>query len=208
MIYIHKNNQQIGPFDDDKIEQMFKDNQLSPYDMACRQGSSQWKPLMIVLSEGHPDSAIIEREFTLYDTYSQEMNSILQHWAEADDGTAKQLRKQYEQKLQIAERHALSMKQQYPNILEVKVMEADVFHKKAQLKLNERGFLNTASGSLLARGRRKSSLTSTTLGAATRMIANQQEKNNAMEAIRLFDHSLSIMDTPAARYSKAGILHF
>jgi uncharacterized protein with PQ loop repeat len=39
------------------------------------------------------------------------------------------------------------------------------------------------------------------------MIANQQEKNNAMEAIRLLEQSISIFDTPGARLAKAHIFH-
>lgn len=207
MIYINKNNQQIGPFDRNKVWQMLNNYQLSPHDIARREGSSEWKPLMLIIDEGHPSLAIIERESQLYDVYSDEMRAISQQLAEVDDRTAKVLKRQYEQKLQIAERHVYSLKQQYSDVFEVRIMEADLFFSKAVLKINERGFFNSASGSLLARGRQKSSLTSLSLAAATRMVANQQEKNNAIEAIHLLEQSINLFDTPGARYAKAYIFH-
>jgi hypothetical protein len=51
-IYITKNNQQSGPFDDSKVLEMLNSGQLSPDDFAIRQGASQWQKL----SEMFPDA--------------------------------------------------------------------------------------------------------------------------------------------------------
>jgi hypothetical protein len=44
-IYITKNNQQSGPFEDSKVLEMLAGGQLSPDDFAIRQGGSQWQKL-------------------------------------------------------------------------------------------------------------------------------------------------------------------
>ena len=44
-IYVNKNNQQLGPFDEKKVVEMLKSGQLSANDLAVRQGEEQWQPL-------------------------------------------------------------------------------------------------------------------------------------------------------------------
>ena len=44
-IYITKNNQQSGPFDESKVLEMLNNGQLSPDDFAIRQGGTQWQKL-------------------------------------------------------------------------------------------------------------------------------------------------------------------
>ncbi len=44
-IYIHKNNQQSGPFEEAKVLEMLRVGQLSPNDFGIRQGAGQWQPL-------------------------------------------------------------------------------------------------------------------------------------------------------------------
>lgn len=44
-IYIFKNNQQEGPFEEAKVLEMLKSGQLSPNDMGIRQGGKDWQKL-------------------------------------------------------------------------------------------------------------------------------------------------------------------
>ncbi len=44
-IYINKNNQQLGPFEESKVLEMLGSGQLSPNDLAIRQGENQWQSL-------------------------------------------------------------------------------------------------------------------------------------------------------------------
>lgn len=44
-IYIYKNNQQLGPFEENQIFEMLRNNQLSPNDSAFRQGGKEWRKL-------------------------------------------------------------------------------------------------------------------------------------------------------------------
>ncbi len=44
-IYIYKNNQQTGPFEETKVLEMLKNGQLSPNDSAIRHGEKEWQNL-------------------------------------------------------------------------------------------------------------------------------------------------------------------
>jgi hypothetical protein len=44
-IYVSKNNQQIGPFDEPKVLEMLNSGELSPNDLAIRQGDQEWQKL-------------------------------------------------------------------------------------------------------------------------------------------------------------------
>jgi GYF domain 2 len=46
-IYISKNNQQTGPFEQAKILEMLKKGQLSPNDLAIRHGEKEWQKLSV-----------------------------------------------------------------------------------------------------------------------------------------------------------------
>ncbi len=45
MIYIHKNNQQTGPYEEHVVLDQLKSGFLKPEDMAIRQGDKEWQPL-------------------------------------------------------------------------------------------------------------------------------------------------------------------
>ncbi len=45
LIYISKNNQQARPFEEVQVLEMLKNGQLSPNDLAIRQGENQWQSL-------------------------------------------------------------------------------------------------------------------------------------------------------------------
>lgn len=47
-IYISKNNQQLGPFDQEKVLEMLANGQLSANDLGIRHGENQWYPLGVL----------------------------------------------------------------------------------------------------------------------------------------------------------------
>jgi hypothetical protein len=49
-IYLHKNNQTFGPYEEATVRQWLQNGQCSPNDMACRYGMTQWQPLNTILS--------------------------------------------------------------------------------------------------------------------------------------------------------------
>lgn len=44
-IYINKNNQQLGPFEETKVLEMLRNGELSPNDLAIRHGEKEWQRL-------------------------------------------------------------------------------------------------------------------------------------------------------------------
>lgn len=44
-IYLSRNNQQVGPFEEAKVLEMLRNGQVSPNDFGIRQGKGQWKTL-------------------------------------------------------------------------------------------------------------------------------------------------------------------
>ncbi len=49
-IYIHKNNQQSEAFEESEISERLRRGELSPDDLAVREGESEWKPLRQLLN--------------------------------------------------------------------------------------------------------------------------------------------------------------
>lgn len=49
-VYIFKNNQQSGPFEESQVLEWLASGKLSPNDMAIRQGDAQWQPLILLFS--------------------------------------------------------------------------------------------------------------------------------------------------------------
>jgi hypothetical protein len=47
-IYIHRNGQQLGPFEDQQIIDQLRDGQFSPDDLGIRQGDTEWKKLSVM----------------------------------------------------------------------------------------------------------------------------------------------------------------
>lgn len=51
MIYIYKNNQQSGPYEDHVVIDQLRSGMLTPDDLAVRHGESQWQPLRIMFPQ-------------------------------------------------------------------------------------------------------------------------------------------------------------
>jgi hypothetical protein len=142
-------------------------------------------------------STSFKNEVALLDQYNSELDALIKRLANSDSQSSKAIQKQLEQKLQIYWKQISLVRSQFPNEEEGKVHEASYYTFQASTKLYSSGLL-----------RRMSDRSSgTTAKLATGLIAKQQEKNNAYEALRLLDTALGIFDYPGARLAKAGILH-
>ncbi len=55
-IYLMKNNQRLGPFDDSAVADLLKSGAFGLEDLAWREGMSSWEPLHSVshLTQSHP----------------------------------------------------------------------------------------------------------------------------------------------------------
>lgn len=65
-IYVNKNGQQLGPFDENAVLEMIKNGQLSPDDPAIRQGQQQWQTLGVMFPKSF--------QTTLMPTLTSQMN--------------------------------------------------------------------------------------------------------------------------------------
>ena len=63
MIYIYKNNQQSGPYEEHLVLDQLRTGLLKPDDMAIRQGDSQWQPLRTMFPQVSPAAAPPPVEF-------------------------------------------------------------------------------------------------------------------------------------------------
>ncbi len=57
-IYINKKGQQLGPFDETAVVNMLQNGQLSPNDLAIRQGQQQWQKLVQMFPQTTPAWAV------------------------------------------------------------------------------------------------------------------------------------------------------
>ena len=56
-IYIYRNNQRAGPFEESAVLQWLKDGQLSADDLACPQGENEWRPLRTIFFDSSISAA-------------------------------------------------------------------------------------------------------------------------------------------------------
>lgn len=56
-IYIYKNNQQTGPFEEGKVVDWLKEGKLSAEDLGCRTGSDEWQALKVLFPQAVPIAA-------------------------------------------------------------------------------------------------------------------------------------------------------
>ena len=56
-IYIHRNGQQFGPFEEDQVIDQLHGGQFSPDDMGIRQGETEWKKLSVMFPNAAPTQA-------------------------------------------------------------------------------------------------------------------------------------------------------
>ncbi|HUF02538.1 MAG TPA: DUF4339 domain-containing protein [Aridibacter sp.] len=55
--YIHRNDQQLGPFEDQQVIDQLRSGQFSPDDMGIRQGEAEWKKLSAMFPNAVPTQA-------------------------------------------------------------------------------------------------------------------------------------------------------
>lgn len=140
-------------------------------------------------------SVNLQNELALLERYHEEIDSLMDQFLDSDLNQRSQVQKQLEQKLAIYKRQTDALKANFPNNEEWKSHEATYYVGQATLKAFSVGFFRKSSG-------RSGNLA---VGIATGLVAKQQEKNNAMQALQLLDQALSLDDNPHPRIMKAQI---
>lgn len=74
-IYVYKNNQQTGPFEESKILESLAAGQLSPDDLAIKQGERNWKPLGVLFPNVSNNPHIPSSKFANANASSQIANN-------------------------------------------------------------------------------------------------------------------------------------
>jgi tetratricopeptide (TPR) repeat protein len=140
-------------------------------------------------------STRLESELRLLDQYNSELDALRNQLAEADPQASKHLQRQIDQKLAIYWKQIGLVKTQYPGADVAKMHEAAFYTFQALTRLFSTGTLRRVSS-------RSSNMA---VGIATGLIAKQQEKGNAHQALAILDQALAVFDYPGARLAKAEI---
>lgn len=196
-IYIQKFNDQV-PHTEQEILEAVNSGKLSPNDLACLRGMNEWKPLYTIVElpteilENFDAKA--EKEYKLLTIYLQKLEESQQLWINDEHNSA--LQRDFENKLNLFQKQVYEFKQQFPDFEEGKFMESMLFLKHALLKIGHKSYFRRASN-------RSETMAG---GIITGMIANRQESNNLMEAIKLVDSAINVHNNSLARMMKANLL--
>lgn len=199
-IYLLKDNQQDGPYEESVIREWLQAGICSANDPAIGEGMAEWQPLSRVLGFQAPlpinvPTGRLQGEVRLLKRYDDEIEALKNQLVEADPQTSKSIQAQLDQKMQIYWKQIDLVKTQFPDAFEGNLHEASFYTFQALIKLFSAGLMRR----MYARS------DNLAMGIATGLIAKSQEKNNAMQALSLLDKALSIYDYPGARFAKAEI---
>lgn len=76
-IYLYKNNQQFGPYDETNVKQWLQNGQCSPNDLGIRQGMTEWKSLRELFSLEEPVNEISQTSNAGKNDFKERMSNIL-----------------------------------------------------------------------------------------------------------------------------------
>jgi hypothetical protein len=138
-----------------------------------------------------------ENEVALLQQYNKDIEAIGDRFIDADPQASKALQKQIDQKLQIYWKQLQLVKSRYPDAVEGQIHEAAFYTFQALRKLFESGVMRRVSN-------RSGNVA---LGIATGLVAKQQEKSNAHQALAILDQALGVYDYPGAHLQKANIFN-
>lgn len=110
----------------------------------------------------------------------------------AEPNSAKKIQKELDRKLDIYRKQIELVKSQFPDSEDGRIHEAALYTFQAMGKFHSVGFM------------RRTAVNKNNLAAA--IIAKQQEKGNANQALALLDKALAVFDYPGAHFAKAGVL--
>lgn len=198
-IYLYKDNQQVGPYDEQEIRDWIQSGVCSPNDPGIREGMTEWKPLSALLGFQAPPPMNVPKgrlanEIRLLEQYNDEIENMSKEFAELDANSQKHARAQIDQKMQIFGRQVQLVQTEFPDAPEGKMYEAAFYTRQAYIQVFSTGAM-----------RRMSQRSGVAVGIASGLIAKSQEKNAMVQALSTLDKALSIWDYPGARFCKAAL---
>src|SRR6266404_57805 len=199
-VHIHRGGQQHGPYHLDQVKAWLVSGELSASVMASVDGGSSWIPVHCIPEIRNDESlanVIRTATSTNLEVESQIIEETLKGIEElvsnTDPAALANIQTRLHWKLRILHKQVYSLKAEFPESVEARVHEAALYSAQARAKLTSVG------------GWRKSQMRANNMawGIVSGMMANQQEKNNALQALPLFDKALSINDNANDRLIKA-----
>lgn len=204
-IYLYKRGQNQGPYPLDQIKTWLMSGQVQATAMGCFEGSADWSPLYclpgikddpnfsphvhtVTSGDREIEARIVQQTVDELD----DLRERLDHTAVADQTP---LQNQLNHKLTILWKQVFTFKAQFPDAVEAQRFEATLYTLQALARLGSVGFLRKASAKT----------NSLTWGLMTGLMANQQEKRNATEALGLLDKAISVFDNAISRLAKVSI---
>jgi tetratricopeptide (TPR) repeat protein len=201
-IHIQRGGQQHGPYPIEQIKAWLLSGDLPATVMSSHDRGTSWFPLFClpairddeslgpVLRTATSGNPAVEAK--VLQATAGEIDQLLAN----TDATARvQIQGRLQWKLRIYWKQVFSFKTQFPNLIEASAFEASYYSALARTKLSSVGSM------------RKSSATTSNLawGIVSGMLANKEEKNNALQAMSLFDQAISVFDNAGDRLTKAYI---
>jgi len=199
-VQIHSGGQQHGPYPLDQVKAWLASGQLSASMMSSVDGGSSWIPVHCIpeIREDESLASVIrtatstklEVEAQIIEETLKEIEELISN---TDPAALANAQNRLNWKLRILYKQVYSLKAEFPDSVEARVYEAALYSAQARAKLASVG------------GWRKSQLRASNMawGLVSGMVASQQEKNNLLQALPLFDKALSINDNANDRLIKA-----
>jgi len=204
-VYLHKRGLNQGPYPLEQVKAWLAAGQVQATAMACCEGAPDWVPVYCL--PGVKDDPSFSDHVRTVSSCDPEVEAlIVQQTAEEIDRVRERLdatplaerdglQSLLHRKLNIFWKQVYTFKAQFPDSLQARQFEAALFYMQAMARLG-------AVGSL----RKQSAQTgSITWGLMTGLLANQQEKKNAAEALSLLDRAIGIFDDANSRLAKASV---
>ena len=204
-VYIFQANKQQGPYPLDQLRTWLLSGQVNPAVMAQREGETGWIPLHCIpqIRDDQSLETVIktatsgdfETESKIVQQTLQEIDELLA--TSGDLASRANIQNRLQWKLRIYSKQVYAFKAQFPDAIEARAYEASIYSAQARARA-------TTVGSM-----RKSEMRSSNLawGVVSGILAGQQEKNNALQALPLFDQALTIFDNASDRFAKA-LIHY
>lgn len=166
--------------------------------------------------------ADLATEKTIVQKTADEIQALGEQLAEAHPERTKQLQRQLDEKLAVYSQQLQVFQAQFPSSDDARIYEASLYGYQAISRFHQVGLVRSAS-KLLATGTGKAvrsnmaggimglslKVSAGVIGGAltlgTSLVAKQQEKANAREALALLDKAIAVIDLAGPHYTKAHI---
>jgi tetratricopeptide (TPR) repeat protein len=133
-VYIYKNGQQYGPYDEATVTEWARTGECSLTDLAIREGMKEWHPLWAVIPDSDGMSGDLEAEFELFESYGVILDSMTGMRSD-DPRIREQALSQYQQLLEILRKQLAGLKARFSGEPEVLMIESFFYMKSAGLEL-------------------------------------------------------------------------